>query len=118
VNPFLGFFFSVNYALGGVILALPYSFLHAGLLIAIPTMLAVAFVGWINATWVLEVMARAQVGFVDSSLLCCKINSILFGSIHCKIHSILALKAKFEATARFQYGVMGNLASLVYNPQC
>jgi len=67
VNPFLGFFFSVNYALGGVILALPYSFLHAGLLIAIPTMLAVAFVGWINATWVLEVMARAQVGFVDSS---------------------------------------------------
>jgi len=63
VNPFLGFFFSVNYAFGGVILALPYSFLHAGLLIAIPTMLAVAFVGWINA----EVMARAQVGFVDSS---------------------------------------------------
>lgn len=62
VNPFLEFFFSVNYALGGVILALPYSFLHAGLLIAIPTMLAVAFVGWINATWVLEVMARAQVG--------------------------------------------------------
>ena len=93
VNPFLGFFFLVNYALGGVILALPYSFLHAGLLIAIPTMLVVAFVGWISATWVLEVMARAQVGFV---LLCCKINSILSSSIRCKINSILALKAKFE----------------------
>ena len=60
VNVFLGFFL-VNYSLGTGFLATPYSFLHAGYLAAIPTMLLIVFVSWIHASWVLEVMARAQV---------------------------------------------------------
>jgi len=62
VNIFLGFFFLVNYSLGVGILGFPYSFLYAGHLVAISTLLVVAFLTWIHATWVLEVMARAQVG--------------------------------------------------------
>ena len=69
VNPFLGFFFLVNYSFGGGILAIPYSFLHAGHLVAIPTMVVVASVSWIYATWVIEVMARAQVGFTINVLM-------------------------------------------------
>ena len=61
VNIFLGFFFLVNYSLGGGYLAVPYSFLHAGYLVAIPTLLVIVFVSWIHASWLLEVMARAQV---------------------------------------------------------
>ena len=61
VNIFLGFFFLVNYSLGGGFLAIPYSFLHAGYLVAIPTLLVIVFVTWIHASWLLEVMARAQV---------------------------------------------------------
>ena len=61
VNIFLGFFFLVNYSLGMGFLAMPYSFLHAGYLVAIPTLLVIVFVSWIHASWVLEVMARAQV---------------------------------------------------------
>ena len=61
VNVFLGFFFLVNYSLGSGFLATPYSFLHAGYLVAIPTLLVIVFVTWIHASWVLEVMARAQV---------------------------------------------------------
>ena len=64
VNIFLGFFFLVNYSLGGGYLALPYSFLHAGYLVAIPTLLVIVFVSWIHASWLLEVMARAQVRWV------------------------------------------------------
>ena len=60
VNIFLGFFL-VNYSLGSGYLALPYSFLHAGYLVAIPTLLVIVFVTWIHASWVLEVMAKAQV---------------------------------------------------------
>ena len=61
VNIFLGFFFLVNYSLGGGFLAIPYSFLYAGYLVAIPTLLVIVFVSWIHASWLLEVMARAQV---------------------------------------------------------
>ena len=61
VNIFLGFFFLVNYSLGSGFLATPYSFLHAGYLVAIPTLLVIVFVSWIHASWLLEVMARAQV---------------------------------------------------------
>ena len=61
VNIFLGFFFLVNYSLGSGYLALPYSFLYAGYLVAIPTLLVIVFVSWIHASWLLEVMARAQV---------------------------------------------------------
>ena len=61
VNIFLGFFFLVNLCIGIGFLALPYSFLHAGYLVAVPTLLVVVFVTWIHASWVLEVMARAQV---------------------------------------------------------
>ena len=61
VNIFLGFFFLVNYSLGSGYLALPYSFLHAGYLVAIPALLLIVFVTWIHASWLLEVMARAQV---------------------------------------------------------
>ena len=61
VNVYLGFFFLVNLCLGIGFLAFPYSFLHAGYLVAIPTLLLIVFVTWIHASWLLEVMARAQV---------------------------------------------------------
>ena len=61
VNIFFGFFFLVNCSLGSGFLATPYSFLHTGYLVAIPTLLVIVFVTWIHASWVLEVMARAQV---------------------------------------------------------
>ena len=61
VNVYLGFFFLVNLCLGIGFLAIPYSFLHAGYLVAIPTLLVIVFVSWIHASWLLEVMARAQV---------------------------------------------------------
>jgi len=60
VNIFLGFFFLVNYSFGAD-LAIPYAFLHAGYMVAIPTLLVITFVSWIHASWVLETMARAQV---------------------------------------------------------
>ena len=52
----------VNYSLGSGFLATPYSFSHAGYLVAVPTLLVIVFVTWIHASWLLEVMAiRAQV---------------------------------------------------------
>jgi len=50
----------VNYSFGAD-LAIPYAFLHAGYMVAIPTLLVITFVSWIHASWVLETMARAQV---------------------------------------------------------
>ena len=64
MNIFLGFFFLVNYSLGTGFLAIPYSFLHAGYPAAISTLLVIVFVSWMHASWLLEVMARAQVKFV------------------------------------------------------
>ena len=52
----------MNYSLGSGFLATPYSFSHAGYLVAVPTLLVIVFVTWIHASWLLEVMAiRAQV---------------------------------------------------------
>ena len=63
VNIFLGFFFIVNFCLGTGFLGIPYAFFHTGLPVAITTLLIIAFVSWNNATWEVEVMARAQVGW-------------------------------------------------------
>ena len=62
VNIFLGCFFLLNYFLAIGFLSYPYSFLYAGYLAAIPTLLLITFTSTITATWELEVMARAQVG--------------------------------------------------------
>lgn len=64
VNIFMGFFFMVNLCLGVGFLGVPYSFFYAGYLAAIPTLLVVGFVSWVNSVWLLEVMARAQVSRV------------------------------------------------------
>ena len=61
INIFLGFFFFVNFCLGTGFLGVPYSFYYSGYLAAIPTMLIISIVSWINATYVVECMARAQV---------------------------------------------------------
>ena len=61
VNIFLGYFFMVNFCLGTGFLGVPYSFFYSGYLAAIPTLILVAFVTWLSSTWLLEVMARAQV---------------------------------------------------------
>ena len=61
VHIFFGFFFVVNFCLGTGFLGIPYSFFYSGYMAAIPTLIFVAFVGWINANYLLEVMARAQV---------------------------------------------------------
>ena len=69
VNLLFSFFFLVNYSLGTGFLAIPHSFFHAGYPAAIPTLLVVVFVTWIHASWLLEVMARAQVRFICMLLL-------------------------------------------------
>ena len=61
VNIFLGYFFMVNFCLGTGFLGVPYSFFYSGYLAAIPTITVAAFVTWLTSTWLLEVMARAQV---------------------------------------------------------
>ena len=61
MNIFLGFFFFVNFCLGTGFLGVPYSFYYSGYLAAIPTLLIISFVSWINATYIVECMARAQV---------------------------------------------------------
>ena len=61
INIFLGFFFIINFCLGTGFLGVPYSFYYSGYLAAIPTLLIISFVSWINATYLLECMARAQV---------------------------------------------------------
>lgn len=60
VNIFLGFFFVVNFCVGTGFLGVPYGFFYSGYLAAIPTLTAVAVIAWINANYLLEVMARAQ----------------------------------------------------------
>ena len=61
VNIFLGYFFMVNFCLGTGFLGVPYSFFYAGYFAAAPTLALAAFVAWLTSTWLLEVMARAQV---------------------------------------------------------
>ena len=61
VNIFLGYFFMVNFCLGTGFLGVPFSFFYSGYLAAAPTLILAAFVTWLTSTWLLEVMARAQV---------------------------------------------------------
>ena len=61
VSIIVGFSFLINYTVGMGILGIPFAFFHEGILTGIVTLLIVAFVSWIAAIWVLEVMARAQV---------------------------------------------------------
>ncbi len=57
----LGFFFIVNFCLGTGFLGIPYSFYYSGYVAAIPSLLVISFVSWVNATYIVECMARAQV---------------------------------------------------------
>ncbi len=61
VNIFLGFFFVVNFCLGTGFLGIPFSFFTSGYLATVPTLCVIAIISWINACYLLEVMARAQV---------------------------------------------------------
>jgi amino acid permease len=61
INIFVGFFFIVNYCLGVGFLGIPYAFFYSGYTAAIPALLFVSIISWINANYLLEVMARAQV---------------------------------------------------------
>ena len=61
VHILLGFFLVVNYYLGKGYLGIPYAFFYSGFLAAIPTTILIGLVNWVNANYLLEVMARAQV---------------------------------------------------------
>ena len=61
VNIVMGYFFMVNLCLGVGFLGIPYSFFYSGYLAAIPSLVLIGFVSWLNSVWLLEVMARAQV---------------------------------------------------------
>ena len=61
VNISLGFFLVINYCLGSGYLGVPYAFFYSGYLAAIPTTIFIGAVSWVNANYLLEVMARAQV---------------------------------------------------------
>ena len=61
IGPFLGYIMMINMCLGTGFLGVPYAFFYAGYLAAIPTLLFIAFLSWLNCSWLLEVMARAQV---------------------------------------------------------
>lgn len=51
----------LNYCLGIGFLSMPYTFFYSGILAAIPTVILLFVVVWINSNYLLEVMARAQV---------------------------------------------------------
>ena len=61
VHIFLGFFFVVNFCVGTGFLGVPFSFFYSGYLAAVPTLLLIFFISWLNGNYLLEVMARAQV---------------------------------------------------------
>ena len=61
IGSFLGYIMMINMCLGTGFLGVPYAFFYAGYLAAIPTLLFIAFLNWLNCSWLLEVMARAQV---------------------------------------------------------
>jgi len=67
VNIFVGFFFVINLCFSTGFLSIPYVFFYAGYLAAIPTLLIIAFAAWNGARWELEIMARAQVGWLLST---------------------------------------------------
>ena len=73
IGPFLGYIMMINMCLGTGFLGVPYAFFYAGYLAAIPTLLFIAFLSWLNCSWLLEVMARAQVRSksVNLQTLCC-----------------------------------------------
>ena len=85
VNIFSGFFFLVNYSLGTGFLAIPYSFFHAGYSAAILTLLVIVFVSWMHASWLLEVMARAQVKFAHGIV---SSTDPLHASKHWNLHGV------------------------------
>ncbi len=66
VNIFQGYFFMVNFCLGTGFLGVPFSFFYGGYIAAVPTLAAAAFMTWLTSTWLLEVMARAQVSVLDT----------------------------------------------------
>jgi len=61
VGLFSGFFFNINYIVGTGFLSVPYGFYHAGTLTGTVTLLALSFVSWNAANWIIESMARSQV---------------------------------------------------------
>ena len=61
INIFIGYFFLLNFCVGTGFLGIPYSFFYSGYLAGIPTLILIGFVSWLNAIWLLESMARAQV---------------------------------------------------------
>lgn len=64
VNVFFGFFLIINYCLGTGFLGIPYAFFYAGYLAAVPVLIFITFISWLNANYLLEIMARAQVSSV------------------------------------------------------
>lgn len=56
-----GFFFNINFIVGTGFLSVPYAFYRAGTLTATLTLLALSFVSWNTANWIIETMARTQV---------------------------------------------------------
>lgn len=63
----LGFFYVVNFCLGVGFLGIPYSFYYSGYVAAIPTLFIIMMASWINANYLVECMARAQVNFLSRS---------------------------------------------------
>ena len=63
VGLFSGFFFNINYIVGTGFLSVPYGFYHAGTLMGTVTLLALSFVSWNAANWIIESMARSQVSW-------------------------------------------------------
>jgi len=56
-----GFFFNINFIVGTGFLGVPYGFYRAGTLTATITLLALSFISWNSANWIVETMARSQV---------------------------------------------------------
>ena len=75
VTIYLGFFFVLNYCLGTGFLGIPYSFFYSGYLAAIPTLLFVSVISLINANYLLEAMARAQVSRLGLEMCLCRLHS-------------------------------------------
>ena len=61
----IGFFFFINYIVGVGFLSIPAVFSKAGFLTAVLTLLAISLLAWTTITWLVEAMARAQVGYVQ-----------------------------------------------------
>ena len=57
----IGFFFFVNYIVGVGFLGIPKTFDKAGFFPSLFTLVAISFFAWTTATWLIEVVSRAQV---------------------------------------------------------